>query len=208
MDTALRLHMASHQKLMGPPAGGHHQRSVRTLGSQSFLGGSSLRACERRNPNNLNGTKQLGRLLPEHAPFTRRFLQDTLEQVRSAFSEYEITPYHIQRADHPTVFVNYCEVAGQSPLKFSRGSLWWAYSFGRLENAPPARIPDISIWTCICRIEVNVDAEIQSAQQVVKQRISSDGKRFNQLIQELGEGLTLKLCLKCEHQPRFYHRVT
>ncbi len=143
---------------------------------------------------------------PRTCAIAHRFLQDSLEPVRTYFSEYEIVPYRITRGHCPDVDLEYDEVTGHGKPRYQQGGVWWAYRFGRSQKAPPNDIPNISVVTSSCGINVTVNAELHPSQKVLKRRIRSNPDRFNRILRELG-GLTLLLYLKYEHQPRFYHWV-
>jgi hypothetical protein len=131
-----------------------------------------------------------------------RFLRDSLELLRPAFSEYEIVPYCITMGYSPDVEVQ----CVNDELRFRKGGVWWAYRFGASEEAPVNDVPNVSVITFDKGIEVILNSEIQPAQKVVRRRLRSNPGQFNQIAQELA-GLTLKMWLKYEHQPKFYHWI-
>jgi hypothetical protein len=159
-----------------------------------------------RPEDRLEWEEATAQVTPRTCAIARRFLRDSLEPVRTHFSEYEIVPYCITRGHCPDVGLEYDEVTGYGKPSYQQGGVWWAYRFGRSQKAPPNDIPNISVMTSSCGINVTVNAELQPSQEFLKQRIRSSPGRFNRILRELG-GLTLLLYLKYEHQPFFYHWI-
>ncbi len=142
----------------------------------------------------------IGPPTPHTISMGRRFLEDSLPTIRKAYEEHEVVG-HCLKQSAPTRWVH---EGHDGRLSFSQSSLWYAYSMG---DGRPNGIPNISAWTSIDGISVEVDAEIHPSQEVIKQRIRRNPERFDRVIGGLKE-LTLNMYLKYEHQPRFYHWVS
>jgi hypothetical protein len=143
---------------------------------------------------------------PRTFALARRFLRDSLETIRTHFTEYEIVPYGITRGHSHDVDLEYDKASSYGEPSFRQGGVWWAYRFGHSQEAPPNDIPNISVMATSCGLDTTVNAELRPSQEVLKQRIRNDPGRFNRIIQEHGD-LWLRLHLKFEHQPRFYHWI-
>jgi len=141
---------------------------------------------------------------PRTVALARRFLRDSLEPVRKHFSEYEVVPYGVTRPNAPDIDFEYEEASAYGRKEFTHGGVWWAYRLGQSQDAPPNDVPNISIVSHACGLDVTLNAELQPSQLVLQRRIRSDPDQFNRILREHG-GLWLKTYFKLEHQPRFYH---
>ncbi len=143
---------------------------------------------------------------PRTVALARRFLRDSLETVRKHFSKYEVVPYGVTRWNNPEFDFEYDEASAYGRKEVSHGGVWWAYRLGQSQDAPPNDVPNISVVTHTCGLDVTLNAELQPSQLVLQRLIRRDPDQFNRLLSEHG-GLWLKTYFKLEHQPRFYHWI-
>ncbi len=133
---------------------------------------------------------------------TQRMLRDTLESVRSCYSEYEVTPKRIRMPhSHDVDCDNLVPDKAESP-GVSSGGVWWAYAFGESHND----IPNISVIAYPKGLKVSINAELKPSQRIFISSIAKDPGSFDNLLKEHG-GLWFTSFLKLEHQPRFYHWI-
>jgi len=138
--------------------------------------------------------------------FASRMLTESLEPIREAFDEYDVIPFGITRVSSQDYDLEYDHSQNHGNGKFSRGGIWWAYRFGFSEEMPRNDVPNISIIANTTGLDIVLNAELQTSQKVMLDRIRANSPEFNRLLANHG-GLRLKTYLKYEHQPRFYHWI-
>lgn len=143
---------------------------------------------------------------PRTVALARRFLQSSLEPVRQHFQNYEVVPYGVTRWNNPEFDFEYDEASTYGLKEVARGGVWWAYRFGKSQDAPPNDVPNISVVAHASGLDIMLNAELKPSQLVLQNCIRRDPDRFNRILSEHGE-LWLKNYLKFEHQPRFYHWI-
>lgn len=137
---------------------------------------------------------------------THRVLRDSLESVRNAFSGYETVPIRMIQASSPD------QVAWPAPMTpdqiptFQRGGAWWAYAFGKSETMPKNDVPNISVASMPGSLDLIVNAELQTSQRVMINKVAKSPVEFDRLLLAHGN-LQFQAWLKLEHQPRFYHWI-
>lgn len=137
---------------------------------------------------------------------THRVLRDSLEGVRSAFSEYETLPVRMLQVTSPDMVVQPAPINLTQAPTFIRGGAWWAYAFGQSEAMPKNDVPNISVASMPGGLDLSVNSELQPSQKVLIRKVSQAPALFDQLIKAHG-GLEFQAWLKLEHQPRFYHWI-
>lgn len=145
-------------------------------------------------------------ITPKGMAFASRILTESLEPIREAFDGYDVIPFGITRASSQDYDLEYDPSRNHGNGKFSRGGIWWAYRFGFSEEMPKNDVPNISIIANTTGLDVGINAELQTSQKVMLNRIQANASEFNRLLANHG-GLRLKTYLKYEHQPRFYHWI-
>ena len=145
-------------------------------------------------------------ITPKGMAFASRILTESLEPIREAFDGYDVIPFGITRASSQDYDLEYDPSRNHGNGKFSRGGIWWAYRFGFSEEMPKNDVPNISIIANTTGLDVVINAELQTSQKVMLNRIQANASEFNRLLANHG-GLRLKTYLKYEHQPRFYHWI-
>jgi len=136
--------------------------------------------------------------------FSHRFLADTVDGVRRCFAEYETLPTRMQRAESGHVICGFPPLLIQTQPVFSGGGAWWAYTFGTREAMPKNDVPNLSVEAMPWALDLAVNAEIQTSQKVMRDRIQGATERFDRLVADHGN-LQFQALLKFEHQPRMYH---
>jgi hypothetical protein len=147
-----------------------------------------------------------GPVTPKSAAFARRMLRDSLESIRKSFREYEILPFCITRPSSLDFHVELGPDQKPETTQFMHGGTWWAYRFGFSENSPKNNVPNVSVIANAPSLDVTINAELQTSQEVMLSRIKESTSEFNRLLTNHG-GLWLQAYLKYEHQPRFYHWI-
>lgn len=132
-------------------------------------------------------------------------LRDGLVSVERDFFEFEIRPVKMLNSSSQDILCFPTHTAGGNP-SFVRGGAWWAYAFGQIEEVPKNDVPNISVNTLPWGVDVAVNAELRSSQQVMLEKISASTGSFDELVVQHGN-LRFQAWLKLEHQPRFYHWI-
>lgn len=143
---------------------------------------------------------------PKGMAFASRMLTESLEPIRGVFDEYDVIPFGITRSSSQDYDLEYDPSRNYGSGEFSRGGIWWAYRFGFSEEMPKNDVPNISIIANTTGLDVVINAELQTSQKVMLDRIRANASEFNRLLASHGR-LRLKTYLKYEHQPRFYHWI-
>jgi hypothetical protein len=138
--------------------------------------------------------------------FANLMLRDSLEPIRTYFSEYEVFPFGIKWATSNDFDLEHYPGQEYGTNEFTRGGTWWAYRFGFSEDLSKNDVPNVSIIANTTGLDVTLNAELQSSQKVLLRRIHADVSKFDKLLANHGR-LWLKTYLKFEHQPRFYHWI-
>jgi hypothetical protein len=142
----------------------------------------------------------------ESLAISHRMLRDSLDAIGREFAEYEILPIKMARTDSPDVICGGFPATLDSVPEFVRAGVWWAYAFGESEEMPKNDVPNISAMAMPWCLDLAVNAELRTSQQIMKMRVAANPLCFDDLIQEHG-GIQLQALLKLEHQPRFYHWI-
>jgi len=137
---------------------------------------------------------------------SHRVLQDSIGPVRNAFSEYELLPVKMARAESSDVICAGIPGRLDQIPQFKRGGAWWAYSFGHSETMPKNDVPNISAVGMPWCFDLAVNSELRPSQAIVRKRIADDPAAFDKIVMEHG-GIQFQALLKLEHQPRFYHWI-
>jgi len=132
-------------------------------------------------------------------------LEDSLPAVQKDFSEFELRPVKMVKPNQPDVL---CIPTGgdESQYKLVGAGAWWAYSFGHSDSMPKNDVPNISVNALPWGLDFAVNAELQTSQKVMRNRIATSPRRFDQLVAEHGL-LRLQAWIKFEFQPRLYYWV-
>lgn len=131
---------------------------------------------------------------------TARFLKDLLSPLEKEYSEFEITPYRINRAHSFDVDVSLDGPLGSKGIDFGHGDAWFAFRFGQTGTEPPNNVMYPTVF------DVTVNAELHPSQEVMLSTIRARSDEFDRILSSFDD-LMLKTYLKYEHQPRFYHWV-
>jgi Endonuclease NucS C-terminal domain len=67
---------------------------------------------------------------------SHRILRDSLPAIREVFTEYEVLPIRMVRADSPDIICTSFPARLDSPSSFIPGGAWWAYAFGASDQTP------------------------------------------------------------------------
>lgn len=137
---------------------------------------------------------------------SHRILRDSLLSMREAYSEYEVLPIRMARADSPDAICTAFPASVSSASQFVSGGVWWAYAFGSSERMPKNDIPNVSAMAMPWGFDLAVNAELLTSQAVMRKRISENPSQFDELLRRHG-GIHFHGILKLEHQPRFYHWI-
>jgi hypothetical protein len=137
---------------------------------------------------------------------SHRVLRDSLADLRELFSDYEMLPIKMARANSPDVICSGLPEITNSVPPFVRGGAWWAYAFGHSDEMPKNDVPNISAMAMPWCLDLAINAELRTSQAIMKARIADQPSRFEELACEHG-GLQFHGILKLEHQPRFYHWI-
>lgn len=137
---------------------------------------------------------------------SHRVLRDSLDNLRRGFSEYEMLPIKMKMAGSHDMICEGVQSNLDSALKFVRGGAWWAYAFGESEEMPKNDVPNISAIAMPWCFDLTINAELQTSQAVMKERITAASFRFDKLLSEHG-AIQFQALLKLEHQPRFHHWI-
>lgn len=136
--------------------------------------------------------------------FANRMRIECLTPIRESFREYETVHFGINRVNSQNFDFEYDQDRNHGTDKFTHGGIWWAYRFGFSDKMPKNDVPNISIIANTTGLEVIINAELQSSQKVMINRIRANPSIFDRLLADHGM-VWLKTYLKYEHQPRFYH---
>jgi hypothetical protein len=134
---------------------------------------------------------------------SHRMLQDTLPDIRTAFTPYEALPIRMARADSPDRILSSVLADIGANADFVSGGAWWAYAFGESDQMPKNDIPNISAMAMPWGFDLAVNAELLTSQAVFLKRITAQPGLFDDLLSGHGK-LQFQALLKLEHQPRFY----
>jgi hypothetical protein len=137
---------------------------------------------------------------------SHQLLRDTVEGVRKGFSEYEILPVKMMRAESGHVICGTAPASLDSMPQLVRGGAWWGYAFGESEQMPKNAVPNISAEAMPWCLDLTVNAELLPSQEVMRSRIAQGLNAFDRLVKEHG-GIQFQALLKLEHQPRTYHWI-
>lgn len=143
---------------------------------------------------------------PRGIAFARRTLENSLIPIKEIYSEYDIVPFGITRASSADFDLEFDQTSNYGTDDFKKGGIWFAYRFGFSEEMPKNDVPNISIISNSAGIDVVLNAELQTSQKILVDRIQANLSQFNNLLVNHGK-LYLKTYLKYEHQPRFYHWI-
>src|SRR5581483_7802895 len=78
--------------------------------------------------------------------------------------------------------------------------------FGQSEQMPKNDVPNISVNALPWGLDITINAELRTSQEVMRHHIERSPKRFDRLVAEHG-ALQFQAWLKFEHQPRIYHWI-
>jgi hypothetical protein len=159
------------------------------------------------SPTSMRYDEIVGPVTKRSLAISHRFLRDSLLSIREAYSEYEVLPIRMARADSPDAICTAFPASVASPSQFVSGGVWWAYAFGASERMPKNDIPNVSAMAMPWGFDLAVNAELLTSQSVMRKRISENPSQFDELLRRHG-GIHFHGILKLEHQPRFYHWIT
>jgi hypothetical protein len=136
---------------------------------------------------------------------SRSLLEDSLPGVQKHFSEFELRPVKMVKPNQPDVL---CIPTGADGAQYRLvgAGAWWAYSFGHSDSMPKNDVPNISVNALPWGLVFALNAELQTSQKVMRDRIATAPRRFDQLVAEHGL-LRLQAWLKFEFQPRLYYWI-
>jgi hypothetical protein len=139
---------------------------------------------------------------PTSLVLSHQLLRDGLLDIERAYSaEYEIRAVKmVSRRD----LLGLSGADFKSALRFTGVGAWWAYAMGHSEEVPKNDFPNISVNAYPWGLDFAINAELQTSQKVMRQRIAEQSDRFDGLVNEC-DGLRLQAWLKIEHQPQTYH---
>jgi len=123
---------------------------------------------------------------PKGMAFASRMLTESLEPIRRAYDGYDIIPFGITRAGSQDYVLQFDPSQNLGNGEFSRGGIWWAYSFGDSEERPKNNVPNISIIANVTGLDVVINAELQTSQKVMLDRILANETEFNRLLASHG----------------------
>ena len=136
---------------------------------------------------------------------SQKLLLESLPSIQKQYSEYEIRPIKMVKPNQPDVL---CIPTNdlKLPYQLVGAGAWWAYSFGHSDEMAKNDIPNISVNALPWGLDFAINAELQTSQRVMRERITSAPKHFDRLIDEHGD-LQLQAWLKLEVRPRMYYWV-
>ena len=94
-----------------------------------------------------------------------KIVESSLVFLTPVFSEYEIVPYKISRANSLDFDYEYHKEAKFGLNKFTHGNIWWAFRFGFQSEMPPNDKPNISLIFNTFGLDITINAELQPSQK-------------------------------------------
>jgi len=135
-----------------------------------------------------------------------KVVKSSLAFLRPVFSEYEIVPYKISRANSSDFDYEYHKETKFGLNKFISGNIWWAFRFGFHSEMPPNDKPNISLIFNTFGLDITINAELQPSQKFLLKIIKENKNEFNELLNSHGN-LWFKSYLKYQHFPYAFHWI-